>query len=115
MEIFILHFKEQKVRGSDKSNVKLLSEYGYASSGESFSISDKNEAWIFEMTGKGPGNKGAVWVARLIPDGYVAHMLIKPAFRHSLSLAGKRTVLLSPQKNLAVSLTLPWNVYMHGM
>jgi dipeptidase len=50
---------------------ELLSEYGYASSGESLSISDKNEAWIFEIIGKGPGNKGAAWVARLIPDGYI--------------------------------------------
>jgi dipeptidase len=51
---------------------ELVSEYGYGSSGESFSIADPNEAWIFEIIGKGPGNKGAVWVARLIPDGYVS-------------------------------------------
>ncbi|HQI69562.1 MAG TPA: C69 family dipeptidase [Bacteroidales bacterium] len=51
---------------------ELLAEYGYCSSGESFSICDKNEAWIFEMIGKGVGNKGAVWVARRIPDGYIS-------------------------------------------
>ena len=49
----------------------LVAKYGYASSGESFSICDPNEVWILEMIGKGKGEKGAVWVARLVPDGYV--------------------------------------------
>ena len=51
---------------------KLTSDYGYASEGESFSIADANEAWILELIAKGPGNKGAVWVARRIPDGYIS-------------------------------------------
>jgi len=51
---------------------KLISEYGYNSTGESFSISDPDEVWIMEMIGKGPGNKGAVWVAQRIPDGYIS-------------------------------------------
>lgn len=51
---------------------KLTSEYGYASEGESFSIADPNEAWILELIAKGAGNKGAVWVARRIPDGYIS-------------------------------------------
>jgi dipeptidase len=50
---------------------ELVTGYGYCSSGESFSISDPNEVWILEMIGKGPGNKGAVWVAMRVPDGYV--------------------------------------------
>ncbi|MFO7368873.1 MAG: C69 family dipeptidase [Bacteroidales bacterium] len=50
---------------------QLMSEYGYYSTGESFSIADPNEVWIMELIGKGAGNKGAVWVARRIPDGYV--------------------------------------------
>ncbi len=49
----------------------LVEKYGYASSGESFSISDPNEVWIMEMIGKGPGEKGAVWVALKVPDGYI--------------------------------------------
>jgi dipeptidase len=51
---------------------ELVSNYGYASEGESFSIGDANEAWILELIGKGPGKKGAVWVARRIPDGYIS-------------------------------------------
>lgn len=51
---------------------ELVAEYGYNSEGESFSISDPNEVWILEIIGKGVGNKGAVWVARRIPDGYIS-------------------------------------------
>ena len=50
----------------------LVDEYGYGSEGESFSIADKNEAWILEMIGTGAGNKGAVWVAIRIPDGMIS-------------------------------------------
>jgi dipeptidase len=50
----------------------LVGEYGYRSSGESFSISDPKEVWILEMIGKGPGRKGAAWVARRVPDGHVS-------------------------------------------
>ena len=52
--------------------VELANKYGYASSGESFSIADANEAWIMELIGKGPGKKGIVWVARRVPDGYIS-------------------------------------------
>lgn len=51
---------------------QLAADYGYASSGESFSIADRNEAWIMELIGKGKFGKGIVWVARRIPDGYVS-------------------------------------------
>ena len=50
----------------------LVAEYGYNSLGESFSIADPNEVWFMDMIGKGPGNRGAVWVARKIPDGYIS-------------------------------------------
>ncbi|WP_085536043.1 dipeptidase [Massilibacteroides vaginae] len=50
----------------------LVAEHGYYSSGESFSIADKNEVWMMELIGKGVGNKGAVWVAIRIPDDCIA-------------------------------------------
>ena len=52
--------------------VELANTYGYCSSGESFSLIDQEEAWIMELIGKGPEDKGIVWVARRIPDGYVS-------------------------------------------
>ena len=64
--------RAKTAREAIQTMAELVDEYGYYSSGESFSIADKNEVWIMEMIGKGPGNKGAVWVARKIPDGYVS-------------------------------------------
>lgn len=46
----------------------LVEKYGYGSGGESFTIADPNEVWVMDMIGKGPGRKGAVWVAVRIPD-----------------------------------------------
>ena len=51
--------------------VSLANEYGYPSEGETFSIADKDEAWVMDIVGKGRGDKGIVWVARRIPDGYI--------------------------------------------
>ncbi len=50
----------------------LVAEYGYRSTGESFSIADTKEAWIMEMIGPGPGGHGAEWVALRVPDGYIS-------------------------------------------
>ncbi len=49
----------------------LVTEHGYASTGESISISDPTEAWLLEIIGKGEKQKGAVWVARRVPDGFI--------------------------------------------
>lgn len=48
--------------------INLVETYGYASEGETFSIGDPNEIWIMDMIGKGPGQKGANYVATRIPD-----------------------------------------------
>lgn len=69
--IYIALQRATSAREAIKIMTELMDEYGYYSEGESFSVCDKNEAWIFEVIGKGQGRKGAVWVAMLIPDGYV--------------------------------------------
>jgi dipeptidase len=69
--IYITLQRAKNAREAIKVISDLVTEYGYASSGESFSIADPNEVWIFEIIGKGQGNRGAIWVARRIPDGYV--------------------------------------------
>ena len=51
--------------------VELANEYGYPSEGETFSIADTKEAWVMDLVSKGAGNKGIVWVARRIPNGYI--------------------------------------------
>ena len=58
----------------------LVDKYGYASSGESFSIADKNEVWVLEMIGKG-AEKGAVWVAVRIPDDAISGHANEPRIR----------------------------------
>ena len=69
--MFIALERSTSARESIKIMADLVEEYGYGSDGESFSISDPNEVWYMELIGKGP-EKGAVWVAIRIPDGYVS-------------------------------------------
>jgi len=70
--IYVALQRSRTAKEAIKVMTDLVKEYGYYSSGESFSIADPNEAWIMEMIGKGPGNKGAVWVAVRIPDDCIA-------------------------------------------
>ena len=70
--IYVALQRSKTAREAIKVMTDLVAEYGYYSSGESFSIADKNEVWIMEMIGKGTGNKGAVWVAIRIPDDCVS-------------------------------------------
>ncbi|KAB3851842.1 dipeptidase, partial [Phocaeicola vulgatus] len=73
----------------------LVKEYGYYSSGESFSIADPNEVWILEMIGKGPGVKGAVWVAVRIPDDCIAAHANQSRI-HQFNMNDKDNCLYSP-------------------
>lgn len=84
--IYIALQRAKTAREAIKIMTDLVAEYGYASEGESFSICDPDEVWIMEMIGKGKPeqvkdkkgritwkhNKGAVWVAVRIPDGYIS-------------------------------------------
>ncbi len=69
--IYIALERSTSARNAIEIMTSLVAQYGYYSEGETFSICDKNEAWIMEMMGKGPGSKGAVWVAIRIPDDCV--------------------------------------------
>ncbi len=83
--MFLAVQRAKTAREAIKVIAELIEEHGYASSGESFSIGDPDEVWIMELIGKGTDlqtdkktgktynkNKGAVWVAIRIPDGYVS-------------------------------------------
>ena len=82
--IYITLQRAKNAREAIKVLNFLIESYGYCSEGESFSIIDPNEAWIFEIIGKGSEmrdskgklvkgwSNGAVWVARRIPDGYIS-------------------------------------------
>ena len=70
--IYVTLQRAKSAREAIHIMTSLVKEHGYYSSGESFSIADKNEAWIMEMIGKGVGNKGAVWVAIRIPDDCIS-------------------------------------------
>ncbi len=69
--MFIALERSRTAREAIKIMADLVEEYGYGSDGESFSISDPNEVWYMEMMPMGE-QKGAVWVAIRIPDGYVS-------------------------------------------
>lgn len=70
--IYVALQRAKTAREAIKVMTDLVAEFGYYSSGESFSIADPNEVWILELIGKGEKEKGAVWVAVKIPDGYIS-------------------------------------------
>jgi dipeptidase len=69
--MYIALQRSKTAREAIQTIVDLCGRYGYYSSGESMSVADANEVWIFEIIGKGPGKNGILYVARKVPDGYV--------------------------------------------
>ncbi len=93
--IYITLQRARTAREAIDVMTSLVRDHGYYSSGESFSIADPNEVWIMELIGKGGKSKGAVWVARRVPDGHISghanHSRI-----HQFPLNDKENCLYSP-------------------
>ena len=93
--IYVALQRSRSAKEAIKVMTDLVKEYGYYSSGESFSIADPNEVWIMEMIGKGPGVKGAVWVAVRIPDDCIAAHANQSRI-HQFNLNDKENCLYAP-------------------
>lgn len=68
--IYVTLQRARTAREAISTIVEMANSYGYPSEGETFSIADTEEAWIMDLVGKGK-EKGIVWVARRVPDGYI--------------------------------------------
>ena len=87
--------RARTAREAIETIAQLVDDYGYASTGESISIGDPDEAWLLEIIGKGPGGKGAVWVAVRIPDGQIcAHA--NQSVIHQFPLNDPKNCLYAP-------------------
>ncbi len=93
--IYVALQRSRTAKEAIKIMTSLVKEYGYYSSGESFTIADPNEAWIMEMIGKGPGVKGAVWVAVRIPDDCISAHANQSRI-HKFDMSDKDNCLYSP-------------------
>lgn len=91
--IYVALQRSKTAREAIDVMTKLVADYGYASSGESFSIADKNEVWVMELIGKG-AEKGAVWVAVRIPDNAISGHANHPRI-HKINFKDKKNVLYS--------------------
>ncbi|MBD5265485.1 MAG: dipeptidase [Bacteroides sp.] len=93
--IYVTLERAKTAREAIKVMTDLVRDYGYHSSGESFSIADSEEAWIMELIGKGGKEKGAVWVARRIPDDCIAGHANHPRI-HKFPMNDKENTIYSP-------------------
>ena len=73
LEVFGLQ-RGATAREAIKVMGELAEKYGYADGGEALAVADKDEVWLFEITGPGPlwnqesGKPGAIWAAQRVPD-----------------------------------------------
>ncbi|WP_321331568.1 C69 family dipeptidase [uncultured Bacteroides sp.] len=86
--------RSRTAREAIKVMTELVQQYGYYSSGESFTIADPNEVWIMDMIGKGPGIRGAVWVAVRIPDDCISAHANQSRI-HTFNMEDKNSCLYS--------------------
>lgn len=93
--IYIALQRASTAREAIQVMTELVNEYGYYSEGESFTVADPNEAWILEMIGKGPGVRGAVWVAVRIPDDCIAAHANQSRI-HKFDMDDKENCMYSP-------------------
>ena len=70
--IYLALQRARNCREAIRVMADLVATYGYADGGETFSLADPDEVWLFEITSKGHEEKGAVWAARRVPEGYVS-------------------------------------------
>ena len=93
--IYLALQRSRTAREAIKVMTDLVAEYGYYSGGESFTIADPNEIWIMEMIGKGPGVRGAVWVAVRVPDDCISAHANQSRI-HQFDMDDKQNCIYSP-------------------
>jgi len=75
LQIFALQ-RAKTAREAIKVMGELAEKYGYGDGAESLTVTDPNEAWVFEIFGVGPlwtpksGKPGAAWCAQRVPDDH---------------------------------------------
>ena len=87
--------RARTAREAIKVMTSLAEEYGFCSSGESFTVCDPDEAWILEMSGCGPGSRSVVWMAVRVPDNAVMAHANQSRIRR-VNLKDKANVMISP-------------------
>jgi dipeptidase len=69
--IYLALQRSRTAREAVRVITELAAKHGYRSKGESLTLADPRELWLMEIVGRGPGVKGALWVARKVPEGMV--------------------------------------------